>query len=136
MAETFFTWDPKRFSVHVDKMDLEHQKIITLMNELYTKNEQKASKSELSKSVKALFEFTVQHFEHEEKFFSSIPYDQASVHKKIHQDLLGKLKDHAAKFEASGVLTNDFFAFLKMWLSAHIAGIDMKYGEVAKKKAA
>ena len=29
---------------------------------------------------------------------------------------------------ASGKLGDDLFVFLKMWLSAHICGIDMKYG--------
>ena len=40
--------------------------------------------------------------------------------------------DHKLRFEASGVLSNDFFAFLKVWLKAHICGIDMKYGQHRK----
>lgn len=136
MSNAFFTWDPNRLSVHVDKMDQEHQKIISLMNNLYSKNEQKAPKPELAKCIKELFDFTVLHFEHEEKFFSGLAYDQASLHKKIHVDLLSKLNEHAQKFETTGVLTNEFFAFLKMWLSAHIAGIDVKYGAIANKKVA
>ena len=135
MAESFFKWDQSRLTTHVDAMDNEHKKLIEIMNRLYERNEAKASKSELATIVKELASWTVTHFEHEEKFFDTLAYSQASVHKKIHKDLIERLKGHQAEFEKSGVLGPAFFQFLKTWLSAHIMGIDTKYGEIAAKKA-
>lgn len=131
-----FQWDPNKFSVHVDQMDQEHIKLINLMNKLATRHEEKADFSELASIAKELQNWTVTHFAHEEKFFDSLPYNQANVHKKIHKDLLAKLEEHVRHFEKTKTLGDDLFRFLKVWLTAHIAGIDMKYGEIANKKSA
>jgi hemerythrin len=53
------------------------------------------------------------------------------------QTLLENFSKHYESFNQNGKLTDDFFHFLKFWLSAHIQGIDKKYGEakVVKKNA-
>ncbi|MEN0059208.1 MAG: bacteriohemerythrin [Bdellovibrio sp.] len=134
MAESFFKWDPTKFSTQVQEMDEEHRKLIQIMNRLYERNEAQAGKEELSTVVRELVSWTVTHFDHEEKFFDTLPYPQATVHKKIHKDLKTKLKDHQAEFESTGLLSEAFFSFLKNWLTAHIMGIDTKYGDIAVKK--
>lgn len=136
MAANQFQWDPSKLSVHVDKMDQEHIKLINLMNKLATRHEEKAPFTELASLAKELQNWTITHFDHEEKFFETLPYTQANVHKKIHKDLLAKLEEHVKTFEKTKTLPDDFFRFLKVWLTAHIAGIDIKYGEIASKKAA
>lgn len=136
MSEVFFKWDASKYSIKVQTMDAEHQKLIDYMNVLHTKVEQKASKDEIRKAIKDLGEYTVKHFKDEEAFFSTLEaYHLKDAHKKIHQDLLTKFKAHADNFEKTGQVSHDFFVFLKVWLTAHIAGIDMKYGEVSVKKA-
>lgn len=135
MGDTFFKWDQERLTTHVDAMDHEHKKLIDIMNRLYERHEAKASKNELASIVRELVSWTVTHFEHEEKFFDTLAYSQASVHKKIHKDLIQRLKEHGAEFEKTGQLTPAFFQFLKTWLTAHIMGIDTKYGVIASQKA-
>ncbi|WP_413558836.1 bacteriohemerythrin [Bdellovibrio sp. HCB209] len=136
MSENFFKWDQERLTTHVDAMDNEHKKLIEIMNRLHDRYEAKAGKAELGPLVKELGSWTVTHFQHEERFFDTLDYPQASVHKKIHKDLLERFTGHAAEFEKTGHLTPEFFQFLKTWLTAHIMGIDHKYGEVAHKKSA
>lgn len=137
MSEVFFKWDPTKYSIKVQAMDSEHQKLIDLMNVLHTKVEQKASKAELKKAITDLGDYTVKHFKHEEAFFDTLTdYKLKDAHKRIHQDLLQKFKTHADNFDKTGEVTHEFFVFLKVWLTAHIAGIDMKYGEISNKKAA
>lgn len=131
-----FQWDPSKLSIHVDKMDQEHIKLINLMNKLATRYEEKAPFTELVSIAKELQNWTITHFDHEEKFFDTLPYSHANVHKKIHKDLLAKLDEHIKNFEKNKTLSDEFFRFLKVWLTAHIAGIDMKYGEIANKKSA
>lgn len=79
--------------------------------------------------------WTETHFAHEEKFFDSLPYSQSKTHKLIHKDLLAKFKQHSDEFDKKGELTPAFFQFLKTWLSAHIMGVDTKYGLIASQKA-
>jgi hemerythrin len=136
MSETFLKWDQTKFTTHVNAMDIEHKKLVDIMNKLYDKVNAKSNKTEVGAILKELGNFVVMHFEHEEKFFDGLDYSQAGVHKKIHKDLLERFKGHSAEFEKTGILTPAFFQFLKTWLTAHIMGIDTKYGEIAKRKAA
>ncbi|MFM6929418.1 MAG: bacteriohemerythrin [Bdellovibrio sp.] len=135
MGESFFKWDKEKLTTHVDAMDTEHKKLIDIMNRLYERHEAKAGKPEIQSIVRELVSWTLTHFEHEEKFFATLPYSQANVHKKIHADLIERLKQHGAEFEKSGALTPAFFQFLKTWLTAHIMGVDTKYGLIAVQKA-
>lgn len=132
-----FTWDPKKLSVHVDAMDKEHQKLISLMNLLYERHNAKAAKAELKKILMELATFTTEHFKNEEKFFDALPnYSKAHSHKLIHQELLKRVGQFIAEFDKSGIISEEFFRFLKVWLTSHIAGIDAQYGQVAGGKAA
>jgi hemerythrin len=139
MSTHLFQWDANKYSVLVPSMDKEHEEIVRLMNHLFEKSNTKKSKSEILEAMHALAKYTVKHFHSEEKYFSSLPhYPQASTHKKIHEDLLRRVHDFISKYENQPGQEVDpaFFNFLKVWLSAHIAGIDRKYGELSDVKAA
>ncbi len=131
---SFFQWDA-RFDIGVNEMNGEHKEIMNLMNRLYELNEKRAPKTDLATAISNLATYTLKHFSDEEAFMASIKYPDLEKHKTIHQNLLTNLKLHQEKFEkGSGVVEADFFAFLKLWLSAHIQGIDMKYGDYVKQR--
>ena len=126
---TFFEWDPNELSVNVPSMDQEHQILIALMNKLFERNAAGAAKAELGAILTELGQWTVKHFANEEQYMESIDFPGRQQHKLIHENLLTRFTEHQRNFEASdGPLTADFFGFLKLWLSAHIQGIDKKYG--------
>ena len=130
----FFEWEDS-LNLHVNEMDSDHKKIVYYMNELYECFEKKSDKSVYEPLLNELYHFTIKHFKDEEEYFSKLDYPQAESHKYIHKDLLVKLEQNA-KIVAEKGLNEDLFFFLKMWLTAHISGIDMKYGEIANKKVA
>ncbi len=131
----FFTWDPSSLSVSVNEMDQEHQKLIQLMNRLYDQNAEGEKKEAILSTIVELANYTKTHFQHEEAYFDSLQgYSGSETHKVIHADLLKKLGDFKNQFEqGNGVVGKEFFDFLNLWLRAHIAGIDKKYGEIATK---
>lgn len=134
---SFFQWDQAKYSIDVPAMDKEHQQLIQIMNKLYDKHVAKANKAELTAVIKELGDFVVKHFKDEEEYFMKLPdYTKKEVHKKIHADLISKFTGHVKNFEKEGVLKEDFFTFLKVWLTAHIAGVDMNYGKGLVKKSA
>ena len=135
MSNSFFTWDPSKYSVKVDSMDKDHQQLILLMNKLYERHNAAAPPVEISSHLKALGDYVVKHFKAEEDIFMNMPeYDKADIHKKIHEDLVQKYLGHVANFEKTKKLGPEFFQFLKIWLTAHIASVDMKYGEIYVSK--
>jgi len=126
MAE-IFTWDPAKYGLKVPEMDKEHQQIILLMNKLYTLYKAGAPSVEQGAALTALAEYTVKHFQDEEAYMAKINFPGLTVHKGVHKNLLDRVGQFAAGFKATGKLGDDLFVFLKMCLSAHICGIDMKY---------
>jgi hemerythrin len=135
MSESYFKWDEKKLSTHVDSMDKEHKKLIEMMNRLHQRYHANAPVEELKKIMNELGNWTETHFAHEEDFFDQLPYTQATAHKLIHKGLLTKFSRYNKEFQRKGKLPEDFFIFLKSWLTAHIAGIDTKYGAIANQKA-
>lgn len=128
----YFEWDRARYSVKVPHMDAGHQAIIGCMNRLYGLNQAKAPVAQLAKVVDELVQVTVTHFTEEESYMASIGFPGLREHKLIHKSLLDQVSGHQRDFLARGVLTTEFFAFLKVWLKAHICGIDVKYGQYKK----
>ena len=122
------TWTAT-LATHVDEMDKEHQTLINLMNKLNKLCKDKAPKSEIGKALEELGAFTVKHFSDEEQYMQSINFSQLSTHKIHHKQLLERFTEHATNFKngPQSVLPDEFFEFLKFWLTTHIMHIDQKY---------
>jgi len=50
----------------------------------------------------------------------------------MHVHLLERLAQFETEMRMSGEATEDLFSFLKMWLKAHICGIDTQYARHRK----
>lgn len=129
----FFQWSDKEYGLDVSEMDAEHKTLIEKMNLLYEAADNKEPFERLQFLVDDLADYTVQHFRDEEAFMESIGFPGLDTHKIIHEQLLKQFGEHVAKFQQSQNLSEDFFGFLKVWLSAHIRGIDMKYSDFSKE---
>lgn len=134
---SLFVWDSERMDLKVAEMNGEHQKLIDLMNSLYLKNKEGATRAELLKHLTELAEFVVAHFQHEEAYMEKIKFPGLHNHKGIHQRLLSQLKQYRQDYDhsSSDRIAEKFFDFLTLWLSAHIQHIDMQYSPEKLKKA-
>ncbi len=125
--------------IGVNEMNDEHKKLLAIMNKLYDRNKAGAVKAELESIIQDLANYTVKHFSDEEAYMEKIQFPELSVHKIIHQNLLRTFAEQVEKFKkGDGKVSDGFFGFLKLWLTAHIQGIDTKYAHHSKthKKAA
>lgn len=130
----YFDWQP-RYALGIGPMDDAHKRLMSIMNRLHEQRAAKEAKPLLRRTLKELADYTRQHFSEEEAYMASIAFPGLERHKRIHVDLLGQLDEHLGAFETgTGELSDAFFAFLKTWLSAHIVGIDGKYGEHARQQ--
>lgn len=128
---TVMSWG-EQFRIGVESMDAQHQRLIEIMNRLHDLYEADASRDEQSKVLGELAEFTVKHFQDEEAHMEAIGYDRLDSHQTIHKQLLSEFASHQQAFEKTGELTPRFFNFLKLWLTAHIQGIDSKYADASR----
>lgn len=125
----FFEWNAAVYSVNVPEMDREHQAIIACMNKLHGLSQSAAPAAQLQRALDDLVSVTVKHFADEEAYMARIGFADLPRHKLVHKSLLDKVVSYKTGFEANGSLGDEFFAFLKFWLKAHICGIDIKYSQ-------
>lgn len=119
--------------IGVEEMNHEHKGLLDYMNQLYDLHNNKASGEEQKRVLDQFKDATVKHFKDEENYMQKIGWEGLASHQYIHKSLLENFSKHYEKFNTEGKLTDDFFHFLKFWLSAHIQGIDMKYGEFSRQ---
>jgi hemerythrin-like metal-binding protein len=129
----FLEWDA-RFNLGIPPMDDEHRLIVETMNQLHALSEAAAPRQQVTKVMSQLVQITRGHFEDEEAYMESIGFPGLRTHRHIHASLLVRLVQFETEIRAGGAASPELFGFLKMWLKAHICGIDTQYvafGQVA-----
>ncbi|OUS32055.1 hemerythrin [Thalassotalea sp. 42_200_T64] len=116
------------YSVGVKSLDLDHQKLITLLNQFNTAYDYDMGCDFEHQSLKELIEYTRYHFTREEQMMSDSGYPDLEAHKLQHQIMIEKIKEIEQKYEQVG---HDAFEevskFLSDWLINHINGTDKQY---------
>jgi len=113
----------------VGAMNEEHKHLIGIMNKLHDQFEAKKDFNTLIATFNDLANYTVKHFDDEEKYMASINYPKLETHRGVHKNLLNQVMGFKKSFIAKQEISPDIFPFLKTWLVSHIKGIDVQYGK-------
>lgn len=117
------------YSVNVAKVDDQHKKLISLVNQLYDAMQVGKGSTVLGKVLKELVDYTVYHFGTEEEMFRIYSYPEYAEHKKEHDDLTRKAKELKTEFDnGNNLITIEVMRFLSNWLNVHILEVDKKFG--------
>jgi len=123
----FFTWN-NSYSVGVRQFDTEHQKLFSIMNELYDGMKAGKGKDVLDGVLQKLIGYTEQHFSAEEAIMGRAGYTGLPSQVEQHRQFTAKMKDFQAQYRAGGVaLSVQLLDYLRDWLTSHIAGADKGY---------
>ena len=134
----FFTWKDD-YLIHHSEIDLQHQKLVSLINELYAdllvaqNNEQK--RQAIQKLLEELVDYSYYHFDTEEKLMVQLEYPCYIQHVKQHM----QFKEQVAQFmqvqsEDAKVMPFPIVVFLKDWLTSHILQMDKQLGTYLQTK--
>jgi len=123
----FFNWD-QRFSVGIREIDMQHQKLVQMLNELYDSMQAGKGNEALGKILNGMIQYTANHFATEERFMKLHKYPDFLAHKAEHDALTKQVLDLQAQFSRGELaMSIKVGNFLKDWLKNHISGTDMKY---------
>lgn len=126
-------WDDS-YSVNVNLIDRQHQKLFNLSNVYYDAVQNGKSKTALFKLLDGLMEYALVHFSTEERYFAQFNYKETKAHKQEHKNLLAKVNEIKSKVKVGVKIEDDDVSrFLQIWLVAHIKGTDHKYTECFNK---
>jgi hemerythrin-like metal-binding protein len=123
------------YSVQVDAMDAQHQRLFELINKLHDAMKQGKGREALPELFENIMQYTKTHFSAEEALLAKNNYPELAAHKLLHTELIAKLTKLQDQFKAGdfsvSMQTRDF---LRDWLIEHIKGNDLKYGAFLKQK--
>jgi hemerythrin len=124
------TWK-NEYSVGVPEMDNQHQKLVTLLNQLDESMGKGKGKEVIGKILAELVKYTQTHFSNEEFLLLSHNYPDLSSHKLEHVKLTQRVLAFKNDFDAGkATLTIPVMNFLENWLVNHIQVRDKLYGKM------
>ena len=133
-ARKFVSWDDS-LSVGIQAIDDEHQKLLSLINNLQTSVLYPTGESFERQALAELVDYTKYHFGREEKLMRENGYPDFEPHKQQHEEMISKVGDYMRAYEKDRESTiDDLTRFLKTWLIDHIAGTDQKYSRFLRDK--
>ena len=129
-----FTWNDS-FSVNIGVIDMQHKKLVSMVNELHQAMVEGSGKDKLGNILSNLINYTRDHFTTEERLMHTHAYPDFLAHKSEHDHLTEKVMDLQRGFRSNEVgLTIEVMEFLKDWLRDHILGYDKKYSPFLNAK--
>ncbi|MFW5489609.1 MAG: bacteriohemerythrin [Desulfovibrio sp.] len=133
-SDKLITWTDS-LSVNIRSIDAQHKRLVDLINELHAAMRQRKSDRVLLDVVERLKDYTVTHFQAEERYFDKYGYPATEAHKKQHTIFVQQVADFEAELKAgTAKVTMDIMRFLKDWLVNHIQGTDQKYSKFLNGK--
>lgn len=128
-------WDDAKLSVNVKGMDLQHRKLIDLINRLYDAMMEGKGNEILGGILRELVDYTIVHFGNEERLLKQYEYPDLALQEKEHEYFKKKIAEMRDGFEKSKMgLTLNVMNFLKDWLANHIMKNDKRYGPFLNSK--
>ena len=124
---SLITWN-ESMSVKVHEIDVQHQKLVKLINELNDAMHHGKGQDVLGKLIAGLANYAVMHFATEERMFKQHGYPESPAHIAEHRKFVDEVTTFKKGFdEGKHGLSIQVLRFLSDWLRNHIMGTDMKY---------
>ncbi len=131
---TLFEWKDN-YNTGVKVIDKQHQRLVEILNELYTAVMEIRGQEVIRGVVKSMVEYAVIHFATEEDLMQKNMYPGYPEHKKEHESFSAKAVELREMSKNDDfILSTDLLNYLKEWLNHHILVIDMKYSPFFKSK--
>jgi hemerythrin-like metal-binding protein len=123
------------YETGISSMDMQHRKLIELINELYKELRKEESYQSVEDILAEMTTYAEKHLQVEESILETNDYPDYANHIAIHQSYRDQLTVLLAESKNDHEKTvNNTYAFLRQWWMGHIVGEDKKYGEFLKSK--
>jgi len=129
--QSLIEWDDNLYSVGIKEIDRQHKMLVELINQLHISAVHEVGIETLTELLNHLAEYTVFHFDYEERLLESNNWPDMVDHKKRHKVFTNQIFEYQAKLKEIGhlsVIGKDALDFLKKWLMEHIVKVDKEYG--------
>ncbi|WP_448383755.1 bacteriohemerythrin [Desulfosoma sp.] len=127
-------WSPQ-YSVGDFDIDQQHQKLFKMVNGLNEAMHLGQGRAVMGRLLSDLVDYTVKHFEAEERAMERANYPDLEAHREAHHKLTQQVGDIVQRFQNGETnITLEVMNFLEQWLKKHIVGMDKKYAPYLHKE--
>lgn len=124
---TWIQWS-ESLSVGIPSIDVQHQGLVTLLNELHRAMLERSGPDVLDPVFARLLTYTEEHFVYEEGLLAGHGYLELVEHCEQHRALRARVQELSREYELRGAqVLVEVMEFLRDWLRDHIAGTDQRY---------
>ena len=134
MTISTVTWT-KQMSVGVSALDADHQRLIDLLNVIFTACFAGVGDDYVSKTLDDLIQYTQEHFKREIDLLSAHGFPDCEDHAREHERLVTQLQEkcETARSQLAKGISVEVMEFLRGWLVNHIMERDMVYAAYLKE---
>ena len=127
-------WDDS-LSVNVTEIDLQHQRLVAMINKLNDAMMQGNGKEVVNRIINGLMGYAGTHFKTEEKYFDKFGYPETVRHKREHAAFVEKVSEFKGGLDSGRLsLSIEVMRFMSDWLQTHIKESDKKYSKFFNEK--
>ena len=127
VAKNYVEWKDE-YSVGIDSIDLQHKKLLGLINQLQTAVNHSTGEAFEHEVLDALVDYTKTHFTYEEGLLVQNDYPDYGPHKAQHEEMIKEVEQVLAGYKNDpDAAMEEAVDYLKNWLINHINGTDKKY---------
>lgn len=117
------------YETGVEEMDMQHKKLIDLINILYRVMRNKESVAVVEGVINEMADYAGVHFRDEEAMLKAIGYPQYDEHISRHRAYRSQMENLMGNYEEDPENTvKEIYAFLRQWWIEHIIEEDKLYG--------
>lgn len=133
-----FTWKDS-FSSKINEFDNQHKRLFDLGNHLYSLVRNQANEDnydDIMQTLQDLQEYTIYHFQSEEKLMEKYKYPKLLSHKIEHESFIRELQELLKKDvdDNQVKISLEIIQFIANWIENHILKSDSQYGDFLKSK--
>ena len=130
----FVEWNDS-YSVGIESIDLQHKKLLNLINQLQTAVDYSTGAQFEREALDELVDYTKTHFTYEEGLMRDNDYPDFLPHKAQHEKMFKKVAEVLADYEKDAdTAMGNAAEYLKDWLINHINGTDKEYSRFLIEK--
>ncbi|WP_419784509.1 bacteriohemerythrin [Maridesulfovibrio sp.] len=117
----------------IKEIDDQHKELVEMVNGVLEAFERGEKDTAIDKLLKQLKEYTVHHFNAEERYMEKIGYPDLGEHRRMHAALKQSVKSlQAARFHMEKISVKEVKELLSGWLVDHILRVDYKIVKFVK----
>jgi hemerythrin len=124
MAKTIWT---SNLNTGIEAIDRQHRKIVEYINQLDDVRTGGGKKELVAKVIDSLVDYTISHFEYEERMLEQAEYPFLKAHQNVHQLFIKRLSGYQERFKRGENISEELHTMMFNWLFGHIKHDDMDY---------